>query len=525
MKKQIALILASALTISLCGCGSNQTAGKTDIDLSSYPIKTDVELSYWLPYSANLSSVASDLGKTRFAEKLKENTGVTVNYIHPALGQESEAFNLLVASGELPDIVEYNWYSYSGGPDSAIANEVLTPLNDLIKKYAPNLSKLFKDNPTYEKVCMTNDGTIFAFPFIKDDERLLGTQGAIVRQDWLDELGLSTPNTTQDWENMLKAFRDKKGATSPLTLTSSTKGYLLYLFDSTSGTYVENNKIKYGPIEPEFKNAITKLNQWYKEGLLDKNYNMADNTILDSNILNNASGATFGSGGQQMGKWMTAKANDNAFKITAVKFPDRADGSSARFVVPNYYVSAGSGAATITTKCRYPELATKFLDYLYSDEGHMLANFGIEGESYNLVDGYPTYTDYIMKNPDGLSASQAMSMYIRANTNGPFAQDVRYIEQYYQTDAQKTALEVWGAAADAAQEYIIPDLSNSVEESGEYSTIMNEVNKYVYENMYAFISGSKSLDEFDAFVEQIKKMNIERALEIKQKGYDAYLKR
>ena len=54
---------------------------------------------------------------------------------------------------------------------------------------------------------------------------------------------------------------------------------------------------------------------------------------------------------------------------------------------------------------------------------------------------------------------------------------------------------------------------------------MNEVNKYVYENMYAFISGSKSLDEFDAFVEQIKKMNIERALEIKQKGYDAYLKR
>ena len=155
----------------------------------------------------------------------------------------------------------------------------------------------------------------------------------------------------------------------------------------------------------------------------------------------------------------------------------------------------------------------------------MLANFGIEGESYNLVDGYPTYTDYIMKNPDGLSASQAMSMYIRANTNGPFAQDVRYIEQYYQTDAQKSALEVWGAAADAAQEYIIPDLSNSVEESGEYSTIMNEVNKYVYENMYAFISGSKSLDEFDAFVEQIKKMNIERALEIKQKGYDAYLKR
>lgn len=524
MKKQIALILSAALTVGLCGCGKDTKVSTADIDLSQYPIKTDVELSYWVPLTANISTVASDLGKTEFAKKLKEVTGVTVNYIHPALGQENEAFNLMVASGELPDIIEYSWFNFTGGPTMALNNEVITPLNDLMKKYAPSLSKYLSENPEYDKACKTDSGTYYSFPFIRNDKKLLTTQGPVFRQDWLDELGLDAPKSIDEWETVLTAFRDKKGCTAPLTVAASIGGTLYNIFDATISMYVDGDTIKYGPIEPEFKNAVTQLNKWYSEKLLDKNFSMVDTTILDSNMLNGVSGATFGSGGQNIGKWLSAKAGDSNYKLTAVDFPTRADGSQPRFNFASLPIPGG-GSAAITTKCRYPELAAKYLDYLYTDEGHILANFGIEGESFNWENDYPTYTDKIMKNSEGLSPSQAMSMYLRANGSGPFVQDVRYIEQYYQTETQKQALDTWSKSTDNTVKYLMPQLSHDTDEASEYAGIYNEINKYVHESAYAFISGSKSLDEFDAFVEQIKKMNIARAIEIKQKAYDNYLKR
>lgn len=525
MKKRIALILSAAITVGLCSCGNGGNSGaKKDIDLSKYPINTDVQLSYWMPLTANISTVASDMGQTEFAKKLAEETGVTVNYIHPALGQESEAFNLMVASGELPDIIEYNWYTFSGGPTAAINNEVITPLNDLMKKYAPALSKYLADNPEYDKAAKTDDGTYFAFPFIRGDKKLLVTQGPVIRKDWLDELGLDLPKTSQDWENVLKEFKDKKGCTAPLTLASSTKNVLFYMFDSSLGLYIEDDKVKYGPLEPEFKNAVTSLRNWYANGLLDKNYTMVDNTILDSNMLNNLSGATFASGGQNMGKWLSAKANDKSFNLKAVDFPVRADGSQSRFSVASLPIP-GAGSAAVTTKCRYPELAAKYLDYLYTEDGHTLANFGIEGESFTWEGDFPKYTDKIMNNPDGLSPSQAMSMYLRGNGNGPFVQDARYIEQYYQTEQQKDAINVWSTSTDNVLKHMMPQVSSSPDEASEYASIFNEVQKYVNETIYSFISGAKSLDDYDAFIQQIKNMNIDRAIEIKQKAYNNYLNR
>ena len=77
----------------------------------------------------------------------------------------------------------------------------------------------------------------------------------------------------------------------------------------------------------------------------------------------------------------------------------------------------------ITTSCKDVETAARLLDYAYSEEGHMLFNFGVEGESYTMVDGYPTYTDKILNNPEGWPLAQSLAAYIRGNYNGPFVQD------------------------------------------------------------------------------------------------------
>ena len=68
----------------------------------------------------------------------------------------------------------------------------------------------------------------------------------------------------------------------------------------------------------------------------------------------------------------------------------------------------------------------KILDYGYSEAGHNLFNFGIEGVSYEMKDGRAEYTDVVTNNPDGWPFAQSLAKYIRANYNGPFIQDLNY---------------------------------------------------------------------------------------------------
>lgn len=526
MKKRfVSVALIALMTVSMCSCGSNnKKTASFDADLSSYPIETDVTLSYWVPISPNLATTTASMGDTTFAKELAKKTGVKVEYIHPAAGQENENFNLMIASGKFPDIIEYEWTKFKGGPDAAMDNNIIIPLNDLIKEYAPNLSAYLKENPDVDKAIRSNDGRYYAFPFIRSDEKLFVSSGPIVRDDWLEELGLEVPETTEDWENMLTAFRDKKNIKAPLSLRSMDLQSLLALVHVCSGMYQEDGVVKYGPLSPDFKEALQTLNRWYEEGLLDNNYTVVDGTRLDSNVLNGDTGATFQSGGGGLGKWIQNKAGDPQFSLAAIPFPKDKDGSPNKFA-PVSFKYPGQGSAAISSSCTAPELAVKYLDYLYSEEGHTLVNFGIEGVSFNWVDGYPTYTELITKNPEGLTMSQVMLQYFRSSNAGPFIQDVRYIEQYYSTPQQKNALDQWSKSVASSTAAMLPILFYSNSESAEYSSILNDADKFSRENIAAFISGSRSFDEFDNYIADLKKFNIERAVEIAQKALNDYNKK
>ena len=357
----------------------------------------------------------------------------------------------------------------------------------------------------------TDDGKYYVYPSLKMDPRLNVTRGPVIRQDWLDELGIDAPETLEEWEAMLIAFRDEKGASIPLTLQKGDVGHLYKLIGFTTEMYLENGKVSHAIYDENFKRGLKTLNRWYKEGLLDNNYALNDTAILDSNMLNNHSGATFASGGSGMGKWLLAKQGTE-FDLIGVPLPT-IDGKVNEYGSRNNAYNAYNSVA-ITTKCKYPELAAKYLDYGYSEEGHMLYNFGTEGVSYEMIDGYPTYTDVIMKNPDGLSVSQAMSKYIRGNASGPFNQDVRYIEQYYEIDSQKEALEAWQKQTENSENKILPALDMSMEESSELGSFYSEVKTYCSENIVAFIMGKKPFSEFDDFVKNMEKLGIKRAIEI-----------
>jgi putative aldouronate transport system substrate-binding protein len=164
----------------------------------------------------------------------------------------------------------------------------------------------------------------------------------------------------------------------------------------------------------------------------------------------------------------------------------------------------------------------KELDYGYSDAGHMLFNFGVEGTSYNLENGYPRYTPELMRNPQGLPPAQAMSRHIRGNFNGPFVQDPRYLEQYFELQVQKDALKTWLEPID---DRLMPPVTPTQEESKKFASIMNDVLAKYQETFTKVVTSAESLDALTGLPAQLRQIGIDDALKIQQSALDRYNKR
>lgn len=527
MKKiRKAFVLFFCVCLLLTGCaGSNETAETTagNVKVNGdkiYPLQTDSELTVWCSLNSLLSTNYSNLGETPFGKELEKRTGVHVNYDHPAQGQEGEQFNLLLASNDLPDIISYNWMGF--GPEKAIKNGYITELDDVFKKYAPNLSAFLEANEELAVMAKTDSGKYYAFPFFRGEEELCFYTGPILRKDWLDELGLELPETIEEWETMLRAFKEEKGADVPLSVSmdSFQNGFLTGAFGVKNGIYLsKDDKVKYGPLEPEYKEFLKLMNKWYKEGLLDKNFAGIDATQLQTNMLNSRTGATFGTASGNMGRWLDAMATEKtSFDLVGAKYPVMNKGDKAPFAKADWQFTPG-GARGITSQCKNVELAARWLDYGYGEEGHMFMNFGAEGISYNMVDGYPKLTETITKNPE-TPMSLMLPQYLMGSYSGPFVQDRRIVEQVQNYPQQRAAVKLW-AETDATKRNM-PPITHTSDEDSEYTRIMGTVVTFVSEKSCDFIIGTESFDKYDEFIEEIKAMGAEDALKIKEQALKRY---
>ena len=518
MNKKLKFIaLAAAVTCTVAGfagCG-----GKDDVQTTDSSNK----ITYWVSLSGNESQTTTSRSETPFGKALAEKTGVEIEYQHPAQGQAGEKFNIMVATGKLPDIIEYSWVkAYPGGPDKALADGLIQELD--LEKDAPNLNAYIQEHKDMEKFIKTDDGKFYGFPFIRGDEFLLTSAGPIVRQDWLDDLGLQVPETIDEWTTVLRAFKAEKGAKAPLTINMSqinNYGPFVGAFDTFSNLYIRDGKVVYGPMEDNFKAFLTQMNAWYEEGLLDADFASVDGATMQSNILNGVSGATYGSCGSGIGKWMAA-APDDKFNLTGAKYPVVNKGDKPQF--GNYeFPVTGAVTAAITRDAKNKDLCAKVLDFAYSEEGKMLYNFGIEGESYNMVDGYPTYTEVVTKNPDGLSMAVSLARYALSQNTGAFVQDRRYMEQYANLPQQKAALENWMYID--MKDHLMPNVSLTTEQQTELATVVENLNTYKEEMMAKFIMGVEDIEKFDEFKAQLEARGVAKYIEYQQQAYDRFMAR
>lgn len=514
VKKTVTIALSAAMLLSMAGCGGKRTADSNSKSGSK-------AVKWWVALNANTAQTVSNMGETELSKALEKKFNTSIEFIHPAQGQDAEKFNIMIAMGDLPDIIEYDWNSYSGGPEKALADGVIQELN--IDEDAPNLAAYVKENKNVDRQIRTDSGKYFGYPFIRGDRSLQTSAGLIIRKDWLDDLKLPVPETIDDWTKTLTAFKKQKGAVSPLDLATwhYPFGAFLGAYGVTEGMFIgDDGKVVYGPAQPGYKEFLSKMNEWYKAGLLNADFVSLDSNIIQSDILNGYSGATAGSVGGNMGKWLAAKPNDK-FDLAAAPYPVLNKGDKPEF--GQLQNSVTGTYAVISRDCKNPELCKKILDYGYSEEGKMLFNFGIEGESYNMVDGYPKYTDIITNNPDGLSMSASLARYALSHTEGPFIQDKRYMEQYASLPQQKEAIQVWSNTN--MEKHILPGISLLPDEANAMASKIENINTYQSEMVAKFIMGIEPIDNFDAYVAELKNRGLDEYVKMMQQSYNRFLKR
>lgn len=522
--KILALGLGTGLL--LCGCGQETTQDTENLNYAevTFPIQEDVTLRIW---ADNTHMVVKNLQDMGCYQEISKKTGVKFEIISPVAGQSEEQFNVMIASQEYPDIIEGVSYRYKGGLEKAWSDQVILELSDLTERCAPNLTKLYETYPQLKMEASNADGQMFAVPMIRGGNILRTYTGPVVRADYLEKFNLEIPETIEDWHTMLTVFKEN-GISYPFTAVGSTfRGYSSFIgaWNTCPGFFNDNGKVFYGPYEEGYKEYVKTMAQWYQEGLIDSEITTNDQKIADSKIMANGAGAFIGTSGNSVGGYLQQMASkDPEFDLQPVPYPVLNEGEKNRFIQRDAVAQTSVGAS-ITTTAEHPDIAMAVLDYGFSKDGHMAYNFGVEGESYEMIDGYPTYTDLVMHNPDGLAVSKAGSLYARAFTSGPFVQDAKYGEQFYSMERQKEASEMWTKDLDAynANPSVVRG-SLTPEQTDEIASMQNEITTYVSEMFAKWLMGREDPETgFAAYQEQLRSMGLEKILSYYQEAQDRYL--
>ena len=533
-RKWIALGMAATMVAAaLAGCGETKQIASGIIDEvttpDTYPIETDEVLTYNVRMDSVLAGEVTSLNETPFAKELEKRTGIKVEFQHPTVGQEHESFNLMIASGEYPDIFETNWYNNAGGPASAFNDGVIIPLNDVIEKVSPNMKALLEKDPTLKKDISVN-GDIYCYPSYREGNLGATYYGVMARKDLLDEIGMAVPETIDEWEAVLTALKDK--VEYPLyirlepTWLSSSSNVLVGAYGIGGAFYVDDGVVKYGPYEKEFKNWVEKMADWYKKGLINTDFAKPDSNAVSSNFVNGNIGMTIASNGSEFGTWLPIlRENVDGAELVPVPYPVLNKGDYPEFGQKSKSTNGYGGS--ISTQCKNIELAARLLDYGYSEEGQMLFGLGIEGTTYELKDGVPQYLPLVTDSQklQNKSMAQVLSLYARNTAAAPYlgAEKNRKVHSaaWYAEPAQYEAATVWGQTK--AEEHALPNLAMSDEDSNRLSALVGDIYTYTDEHVVNMINGVDSLDGYDAFVAGLEQMNIKEALEIYQRAYDDYM--
>ncbi|KOP64752.1 ABC transporter substrate-binding protein [Bacillus sp. FJAT-18019] len=528
-KKGIAILLAAIMTLTLlsgCGSAANKDNGGAEkntntaaINKEGYPIVNE---------PLTLSIMAPDMGIQNWKDmpvmqEMEKLTGIKIEYLNAPRDSFDTKKNLVFASGDYPDIffgaklTQAEELNYGG-------QGILLPLEDLINEYAPNIKKVLEDHPDIRKSITAPDGHIYSLP------RIELFQPWYRNPMWYNSKLLKAldvkeiPQTTEELYTLLKRVRDEdpngNGIKDEIPLSSSNgtnklrdiRTWILGSFGANEEEiYVDDQeKVHYTPMEEPYKAYLAYMNRLWDENLLDHESFSQTDDQKKAKIKNNQV--------LLFSEWNAYMALGGEPSTEDVMFsPVKSDMVDAPSIARNK--GFATGAFAISNSNPSPEASIRWVDYMYTDEGSMLFNKGPEGILWKYTDDSKTKIEYLPV-PDGEDREEYRS---KLTPNYGVATPMVVPDEPSKNEFDEwVAKESQTKLLDRGAKVPFPALFLTAEESTEVTTLRSDLSTYVSQMEAKFVTGQESLDNWDKYVDTVKKMGGERLAEVYQTAYDRW---
>lgn len=467
----ISLVTALAAMTAACGGGGQTAAGTDAVKGEQGDVKPAMkELIQYARFDPNKDPVAA---------ALETATGYKVTYEMLPVENADEKLNLLMANKEDYDFIKLvpsQFYKMASAG-------ALEPLDDLLGKYAPTV-KSVTSNESWESAKV--NGKIYGIPEVGAGKSV-GTQLA-VRKDWMDELNLKMPATMDEFVDMLRVFKEKKGVI-PLTGRGGIHAEIASLFGVSTAWKEKNGTIVSRVEDPAFKEYTSFMNKLYKEGLIDPEWSInTDNKVIEK--FTSGKAAVF-----SISWWVAAttlpalEKNAPNAKVEFIPFLKNAQGKAEALA------SGGTSWYTVIPKhSKNKEQAMKYIELKVQPDLFKLMTIGKEGEHHTFKDG-----KYYPINPKFQDERNNANFYM----NG---QNEKVYPDYWQARVRKDAVtqSYYEKIQENAKGIEALDPLTYAPPIPAISKNTQKMSKYVDDSLLQFISGAEPLDNFGKFVSKWK---------------------
>lgn len=492
-------------------------------------VEDGTTLDFWWPiYSSYLEYDMSRQEDYLFFKEMNQRTGVNINLIIP--NNANEQFGLLLASGDIPDFIESFPSLYTQGLDNAFDEGWIVDLKDY-EEQMPNLFAIYHSNDVIRKNAMTDDGIYGVIPGIQSN--LQGTAdksftGYVLRKDWLEALNMEVPTTYGELEEVLVAFRDSYCET-PFILAGADGDVMQEIggrfwggFGFDESWYQIDGKVLHGPQSEAYREYIAMLADWYKQGLMASTFMESMNggavflmASYTAEYATDDSVGAFPAHYLMIDGFLDANKENDGYELVGMPYLSRNKGEEIHIGKQADIIQMTTSGCIMADSDKI-ELTCKWFDYIFSEDGLLLSNYGLEGETFNFQE-------------DGAPKLNLENLVLENGSDGEGAMLVFNMPGYHQFDRNfiklsDTALEmyyVWNDSYDI--DYIYPgNCTMTAEEGEEYSRIMSDVDTFISENLVRFVIGDKPMEEWDSFVETLNGMHVDEAMAIKQAALNRF---
>lgn len=506
-------------------------------EVSVYPLSDElVTLTYWGPdISSNNSALPTyqDITAYDFWSFVEEQTGVHLDMTIVSMMSEAEQLGLQLASGDYMDLMAINETQVSGGMTTLLDQEIATDIAPIVQTDMPNYYSYISANEECMKLSYNDEGQMAGTRSWA--EKYVPNQGLVIRQDLVDAMGLEMPTTIDGLHDTLTAMKTEYSLGAPMWLSSSGQnslsivgamgscGYAGDRGSTTDHLYVDDGQVISALTSDAYRDYLELMHQWYEEGLINSDF--ATNTDMDAPIGAMLSGDTVvinAMYGQALSIQNSLAADHPEAQLYALPTPVKNPGDTNSFV--NTTPLSNTSWRVITTACEDPQLAARYIDWWYTRDGFLTANYGTRDLSYTLdADGTPKYADAVTNNSFGIDAASAVEAYVTTN---PVFGLVAMDRTVYLADAQwvDDMIEIW--TEQTSSENVLPSgVTLTAEETQQVTAALGDITTAASTETLKFIMGARDFDTWGDYCQNINAMGLEDVVAVYQDAYQRYLAR